>query len=80
MIAWLLALVGVASVTVKRLPCNEPVVASAAELAFHYHAHVDIVCTFAHDEYGLMADLAFEPDTVKPVREYNRLYPGLLHT
>jgi hypothetical protein len=68
-----------APVTIQGFPCNEAVVALAAEFPVHDGSHVDVVGALLEDEYVLVAHLAFEPDPVEPVGEYYRVHSCLLH-
>jgi len=49
-----------------------------AILALDDLSHIDIIGPLSHDKYIFMTNLAFKPDPVEPVREYDRRHSGLL--
>src|SRR5574341_2397449 len=73
-----LALAGGAAVAVQGSPRNSAVVALAAILALDDFDHGDLIGPGFHDKDVVVANLALEPDAVKPVREDHRRHFGLL--
>jgi hypothetical protein len=40
-------------------------------------SHIDIIGSLSHDKDIFMTNLALKPDSVEPVREYDRRHAGL---
>jgi len=71
-------LAGMAARALDRFPGDRAIMALAAELAADDLVHVNVVRAGAHFKDGGMTHLAFELNTVIPVRENDRRHPTLL--
>ena len=68
-----------AAVTIQRVPGNPAVMALAAVLTVDNGRHRYIAGAPLHREYAFMTCLAFELDSVGPVRENDRSQADLGH-
>jgi hypothetical protein len=70
-----IAFSGMTPVAVNGRPSDATVMAFAAEITLNDLNHVDIVCSLTHFKDRGVANFAFKPDSMEPVRKNNGGHP-----